>query len=139
MTTRGIVDAAPAPPAPEPPAGGTTHPHVSGRSEAMIVVSVLAEHAGPMGCIQDLPDNLVAALVERFLAQHDHAYVLGWRARVPCGQWGVRWDVGRRLAERLYATLPGVRAVPDVYAAYDIDDDDAATIGPQDAPAAACG
>lgn len=84
----------------------------------MIVVSVLAEHAGNMGCIQDLPENLIAALVERFLATNDHTYVLDWRARVPAAQWGARWDVARSLAERLYTRLPGIRDVPDVYTAY---------------------
>lgn len=114
--TSSLIDAAPAP-ASEPPVSEPTTG--IGRSEAMILCCVLAEHAPVLPCATDEDTGeRLRMIVRRVLMHHSHAEVLAWRTRLNVSgqEWVVRWDAARRAAVKYWPTLPGVGEVPDLYA-----------------------
>lgn len=89
----------------------------AGYSEAVLLCSVLAEHAPTQPCATDEETSeRLHAIVRRVLMHNSHAEVLAWRSRlhVPGQEWMRRWDAARRAAARYWPSLPGVQDVPDL-------------------------
>lgn len=86
-----------------------------GRSEALLVTSVLAEFCGPLASITSLPETYGREVVHRLLVRYGHDHALAWMDRVPAVQWRSRWRIAMQVAARLYPTLPGVRQLPQAH------------------------
>jgi hypothetical protein len=114
MTAAPLVVAAPDPAAPESPVADPTTG--VGRSEAMIVAAVLAEHGDTaFSCLgMAASEERAHTVVRRVLMHTGHDEVLAWRQRVPLAEHGRRWEAARTAASTFYPHLPGVGELPDL-------------------------